>query len=267
MTPDKFAPEVVATYENATWSRCAAGYMDGFGLLVRETLPRMLDEANVREGTRILDVGTGPGLLAAEAKSRGAEPIGLDFSEPMLDEARRRHPGIEFRAGSADALPFVDGSFDAVAGNFVLHHTARPEAVLSESRRVLSEGGRAVFTVWGDLAKLEAFGLFFGAVEEHAGGAELPHGPLFGISDFEVFRRMGEAAGFRETKVDEVEISWRMPTLEPFFAAFHDWANMSSFPEETKRSIEATIRERAERYKVPGGFVLPNPAIMVSAVR
>jgi len=98
---DRFDAEEVARYENETWSRCAKGYMDGFGALVAEGIGPLLDVVKVSGGDRILDVGTGPGLVAARAAERGANLIGIDVSEDMLAEARRLHPEIEFRAESA----------------------------------------------------------------------------------------------------------------------------------------------------------------------
>ncbi|HMB68699.1 MAG TPA: hypothetical protein VKU85_05285, partial [bacterium] len=53
----------VARFENATWSRCADGYMDGFGPLVTEAVRPLLERAGVASGERILDLGTGPGVV------------------------------------------------------------------------------------------------------------------------------------------------------------------------------------------------------------
>lgn len=143
----QFDPEHVARFENATWSRCAKGYMTGFGALVGEAIGPLLDEAKVGKGDRVLDVGTGPGLVAAAAQERGADVVGIDFSEAMLIEARRLHLAIEFRTAFAESLPFGDGGFDAVVGNFVLHHCGRPDKVLKEAFRVLRGDGRMGFTV------------------------------------------------------------------------------------------------------------------------
>jgi len=264
---DRFDAEEVARYENETWSRCARGYMDGFGALVAEGIDPLLDAVKVSGGDRTLDVGTGPGLVAARAAERGAHLIGIDVSEDMLAEARRLHPEIEFRAESAEALPFKDGEFDAIVGNFVLHHTGRPDKVLKEAFRVLRPGGRMGFTVWADPSKLEAFGLFFAAVEEHAGVAELPHGPLFGVSDFAVYHAMARDAGFRDSSVRELQIEWRMHTVDSFLAALRDWSNLETFPTDVRQAIENTVRARASAYQHGDGFTMPNPAILMSAVK
>jgi 2-polyprenyl-3-methyl-5-hydroxy-6-metoxy-1,4-benzoquinol methylase len=80
MPQTQFAPHEVASFENATWSRCAVTYMDGFGALVSEAIGPLLDEVKVSQGHRLLDLGTGPGLVAAAAEERGADVIGIDFS-------------------------------------------------------------------------------------------------------------------------------------------------------------------------------------------
>jgi ubiquinone/menaquinone biosynthesis C-methylase UbiE len=267
MTRDHFDPQEVAGFERATWSRCAGTYVEGFGAMMLEAIGPLLDEAGVSEGGQVLDLGTGPGLVAAAAAERGAAVIGIDFSKAMLEEARQRYPGVEFAEAAAESLPYADGQFSAVIGNFVLHHLGQPDLALSEACRVLQDGGRAAFTVWGEPSKLEAFGLFFSAVEEHAGSADLPHGPLFGISDFDVFHQMLRNAGFGESSVRELDMAWRTSSIEPYLASFADWANLEAFPESTRVAIESTVRERAEQYRSGNVLVLPNPAILVSAVK
>lgn len=267
MTREAFDPEEVARFESATWSRCAGTYVEGFGALVKEAIEPLLDEARVSEGDRVLDVGTGPGLVAASAAERGADVVGIDFSEAMVTEASRLHRGIEFRTAPAESLPFDDEGFDAVVGNFMLHHAGQPDAVLREAFRVLRSGGRAGFTVWADLSKLEAFGLFFAAVEEHVGPAELPHGPLFGVSDFDVFHRMVRSAGFRDSSVRELPIAWRTASLDSYVDSFRNWANLDALPGNARDAIEATVRERAGAYRSGDVFVMPNPAILVSGTK
>lgn len=263
----QFGPEEIAQFENATWSRCAEGYVDGFGALVSEAIEPLLDEVKLSEGERVLDMGTGPGLVAARAVERGAAAVGIDFSEAMLSEAQRRHPEIEFLQASAEDLPIEDAEFDVVIGNFMLHHVAHPERVLREAFRVLRPEGRMGFTVWTDPAKLEAFGLFFAAVEEHAGATEFPHGPLFGLSDFEVFHAMARNAGYRDSSVRELPIAWQIQSIDSFLSAFWDWANLETLAPDIQRAIEATVRERAANYRQGDTYTMPNPAILLSAVK
>lgn len=261
----QFNAKEVAAYEKETWSRCAGSYVAGFGALVGEAISPLMDKVEVKKGDRALDLGTGPGMAAVAAAERGAHVIAVDFAPPMLDEARRLHPEINYREAAAEALPFDDDAFDVVIGNFVLHHSGDPQQVLQETYRVLRPGGRMGFTVWADPAKLEAFGLFFAAVEQHAGAAELPHGPLFGVSDFNVFHNMMQQAGFKNSSVTEVDTSWRTSSLEPYLTAFRDWANLDAFPEELQAAIEKSVQEGAVAYCSDHGYTLPNPTILLSA--
>ncbi len=106
--------------------------------------------AGVAAGGRVLDVGTGTGVGAEVASRLGAEVIGVDPSLGMLDVARKARPKIEFVAAQAIDLPFSDGSFDVVLGNFVLAHFAKVETAMFELLRVTRPGGVLGFTSWTD---------------------------------------------------------------------------------------------------------------------
>jgi SAM-dependent methyltransferase len=185
----------------------------------------------------------------------------------MLEEAKRRHPGIDFQLASAETLPFGNEEFDAVVGNFVLHHSGDPVMLLKEAFRVLRVDGRMAFTVWADLTKLQAFGLFFGAMERQGLGGELPHGPLFGVSDFDVYRGMTATAGFRDTLVRELSIVWRMASIDSLLDAFFDWANMNAARPEVRAAVAADIRQASRTYEAAGTLTIHNPAILVSATK
>jgi SAM-dependent methyltransferase len=260
-------PDVVSAYEHETWSRCAATYVDSFAELTNATVEPLLDAAAVSAGSRVLDIGTGPGFVAAAVQTRKGIPIGIDFAESMVSEARRRYPGIDFREANAEALPFADGEFDAVVGNFVFHHLARPDRVLAEAQRVVRSGGRMAFTVWADVSKLAAFGLFSDAIEKHANLEDLPHGPLFGMSDFGVFHSMMREAGFHDSTVVEVDVAWQVGSAEQLLEAFSDWAQIDAYPKSVRDAIENTMRENAKPFESAGPLTLPNPAILVSATK
>jgi SAM-dependent methyltransferase len=105
-------------------------------------------------GGRVLDVGCGPGHLANRmARDHGLEVTGLDLDPAMIDRARanaERFVAIDSRptfvAGSVDALPFPDGSFDLVVSSLSMHHWADAVAGQAEIGRVLRPGGRAL--IW-----------------------------------------------------------------------------------------------------------------------
>jgi demethylmenaquinone methyltransferase / 2-methoxy-6-polyprenyl-1,4-benzoquinol methylase len=109
----------------------------------REALRR----AGLAPGQRLLDVAVGTGLVAAEAVRVLRDPAavtGLDLSEGMLAEARRRRLGIRLVQARAEALPVADRSVDFVSMGYALRHVADLGAAFGEYRRVLRPGGRVL---------------------------------------------------------------------------------------------------------------------------
>lgn len=108
---------------------------------------RAADLAAVRGGDSALDVATGTGDLAlALARRTGdaGEVTGSDFSERMLELARRKTARVRFETGDALALPYADDSFDAATVGFGARNFADLERGLSEMARVVRPGGRVV---------------------------------------------------------------------------------------------------------------------------
>jgi len=103
---------------------------------------RTTAQAVVREGDRVLDACCGTGDLALAALAAGGRVTGLDFSEAMLERARRKSAEIDWVAGDLLALPFPDGSFDAATVGFGVRNVADLERALVELGRVLRPGGR-----------------------------------------------------------------------------------------------------------------------------
>jgi demethylmenaquinone methyltransferase / 2-methoxy-6-polyprenyl-1,4-benzoquinol methylase len=108
---------------------------------------RAADLARVAPGSRALDVATGTGDLALALAARGAEVVGSDFSEGMLQRARAKaagRAGVRFEHADALALPYDDGSFDAATVGFGARNFGDLERGLAEMVRVVRPGGRVV---------------------------------------------------------------------------------------------------------------------------
>jgi demethylmenaquinone methyltransferase / 2-methoxy-6-polyprenyl-1,4-benzoquinol methylase len=103
---------------------------------------RLTARAVVRPGDRVLDACCGTGDLAIAVEAAGGEVVGLDFSERMLDRARRKSTAVAWVQGDLLALPFPDQSFDAATVGFGVRNIEDPEAGLRELARVVRPGGR-----------------------------------------------------------------------------------------------------------------------------
>jgi demethylmenaquinone methyltransferase / 2-methoxy-6-polyprenyl-1,4-benzoquinol methylase len=103
---------------------------------------RIAAESVVRPGDLVLDACCGTGDLAIADVRAGGRVTGLDFSEGMLDRARRKAPELDWVTGDVLALPFPEGSFDAATVGFGIRNVDDLERALGELRRVLRGGGR-----------------------------------------------------------------------------------------------------------------------------
>jgi ubiquinone/menaquinone biosynthesis C-methylase UbiE len=84
-------------FERNTHHELAQTYHSSFSIVSDRAIEPLLDAAHVKTGTRLLDVATGPGTLAARAAERGASVIGVDVAPAMVALARKLHPALDFR--------------------------------------------------------------------------------------------------------------------------------------------------------------------------
>jgi demethylmenaquinone methyltransferase/2-methoxy-6-polyprenyl-1,4-benzoquinol methylase len=103
---------------------------------------RVTAEAVVRHGDEVLDACCGTGDLAIACARAGGRVTGLDFSERMLERARRKAPELQWVSGDLLALPFADASFDDATVGFGVRNVDDLQRALTELRRVLRQGGR-----------------------------------------------------------------------------------------------------------------------------
>ena len=131
--------------------------LQSFGLH-RRWKGRAVELAAVKSGDRALDLCCGTGDIAFGLAQRGAEVMGLDFSEAMLEIAEARRLGnsklktqnLKFIRGDAQQIPFSDASFNIVTVGYGLRNLENWEAGLAEMRRVARPGARLVVLDFGE---------------------------------------------------------------------------------------------------------------------
>jgi demethylmenaquinone methyltransferase/2-methoxy-6-polyprenyl-1,4-benzoquinol methylase len=171
---------------------------------------RLTAKAVVRPGDVVLDACCGTGDLAVAAARAGGRVTGLDFSEPMLERARRKAPELEWICGDLLELPFGDASFDAATVGFGVRNVDDLQGALSELRRVLGPDGRlGILEITRPRGPLAPFyRLWFDGVVPLLGKL-LPGGSAYTYLPASVRRfpgpaeltKMIEAAGFRDVRV------------------------------------------------------------------
>lgn len=111
---------------------------------------QLADYARVAAGQTAIDVGCGPGALTAELVARlGTDAVAaVDPSEPFVEAARARHPGVDVQQAAAESLPYPDGAFDAAVSQLVVHFMSDPVAGIAEMARVTKPGGVVAACVW-----------------------------------------------------------------------------------------------------------------------
>ena len=108
-------PDAFRAFERSAHDEIATGYRDFFATITGYAVDPLLDAAQVGAATRVLDVATGPGLLASRAADRGAAfVVGVDIAPRMVAIACALYPRIHFLQGDAESLEFEEASFDAV---------------------------------------------------------------------------------------------------------------------------------------------------------
>ncbi len=254
--------ETVHQFEHETWSRCADDYLDGFAGLTVDSLPLLIDAAGISGGHKVLEVGSGPGHIADALTQAGNDVTGIDFSGAMIAVAQRRYPSTHFVEADAEKLPFAGESFSAVVSSFVVHHLARPAVVFGEIFRVLKPGGRVAFTVFADPEAQSSIGAFMGAVAEHHTLDDLPHGPLFGVTDLSVYRSIIEPSGLVDCGFETHDITWRTSSLEPVLKSFWNWGNLGLLSDALQEKIKDTTIANLCEFRSGNGYVFPHKALL-----
>jgi SAM-dependent methyltransferase len=148
---EQYAEEFGAALAEAPLDRALLG---GFAEMVRR---------DHRDDPQLLEVGSGPGTIAAHLHQLGMPVRGIDLSPVMVELARRTHPGVGFEMGDMGALDVADASLAGLVAWYSLIHVpaSRRQRVIGEFHRVLRPGGHALlaFQVGDDTLHFdEAFG-------------------------------------------------------------------------------------------------------------
>jgi SAM-dependent methyltransferase len=239
-------------FEASGWSARAGTYDALMARVTAVAIEPLLDAAAVGPGLRVLDVGCGPGALSAAAAARRAPVVGVDLAEGMLEEARRRHPELEFVCADAEALPFPDGSFDVALGAFLVNHLPDAETAVAEMRRVAS---RVALAAWGPEDEVAFLSLPSRAAAELDPG--IPEGP-----SSERYADRDTLAALVGGSVSEVRTTLHLDTLDELWDGIRGGtvrtaARLAAASPEAREHARTELSRLAEPYRAPAGYDLP----------
>lgn len=133
-----------------SWTAGAAGWIANdatFDELFAPVTASILVAVDLRPGDRVLDVGCGSGTLLAAAVAAGAEAVGVDVAEDMVQAARQRVPKARVLLGDAQTMA-LGGPYDRMLSRFGVMFFADPAAAFANVRRAAVPGARLVFACW-----------------------------------------------------------------------------------------------------------------------
>jgi SAM-dependent methyltransferase len=233
----------------------AEAYDRFMGVHSRQLAPQLVDLARLAPGDRALDVGCGPGALTIELVMRlGAGSVAaVDPSESFVAAAHARHPDVDVRRATAEALPYGDRGFDAALAQLVVHFMTDPLAGLREMARVTRRGGVIAACVWDHAGERTPVSTFFRAARD-LGLSVQDESALAGAREGHLVE-LFKASGLRH--VEDTVLVARVQ-----YSSFDDWWKPFSFGVgpagasfvELSLDQRARVRERCQELLPPAPF-------------
>ena len=241
----------------------------------------LVDQVDPQSGETILELAAGPGetgFLAAERVGPNGHLISTDVSQGMVDAARRgvetrALANVECRVMDAHHIDLPEASVDAVLCRFGVMLMPEPARVLREARRVLRDGGRLAYAVWGPPDRNPWLTLLVGAALQsgHAPPGD-PFGPggVFSLAAPEANRALVEPAGFSEVHVEEIAGAMRYDSFDEYWEVQSTVSGplavlIGSLAAEDVAAIKADLEPTLAPFRSGDALSLPSLAVGVSA--
>lgn len=231
--------------------------------------PAFLRFAGVQDGQHVLDVGCGTGSLSRALLGSGAaiKVVGLDPVAAYVAFARHAvpEPRAQFQIGDADALPFLDRSFDAALALLVLQDLADPGRALREMARVTKAGGVVATCVWDFQHGMPMFSLLWQAAEAvspEAVARQRRHNPGPQHSGLDELKSLWEGCGLQDIRTATLELAMQFASFDDYWQPFLGGSTPTSafaaaIDAETGGALVNVLRRNLPNLLPDGSFVLP----------
>jgi ubiquinone/menaquinone biosynthesis C-methylase UbiE len=229
-------------------------------------VPTLLAAAAVAPGCRVLDVSTGTGeaaLMTLPIVGTSGVVIGVDISPAMLEGARQRLNESSFWPVAADgqALPFPDGSFDAVVCQLGLQFFPEPALGLTEFRRVLRNGACAAVCVISTPDRAPMWGVLADTLSRFLPEQRNQLHLSFALADPKRLEALLASAGFQDIRVERESREDVIPSFDDYWDPIE--AGTGSIPqvylslsEVDRRFVRAEVTARLSQFESNGRLVM-----------
>ncbi len=277
-------PQEVIDGQRRDWNRVAGGW-EKWDRFFDEQMAclnhRLVADARLRPGLRVLDLGSGtgyPALLAAQTVGSAGSVVGIDLAEQMLDVARRKAASLKltnvtFRTGDVTTLPFDANSFDAVTSRFCLMFLPEIPKAAAEIARVMKPGGWVAAAVWSAPQKNPSIGL---AAEMIKQVIDLPPPDptapgIFRLAKPGDLAGMFHQAGLTDVKDDEFLAEWAYESAEQYYTGLMEIAApiqnlMAKLSADQTHKVKQLILQAAGQFAHGDRIVFPF-AVRLAAAR
>ena len=247
--------------------------------LIFEPYARLVGErAQLFRPRRILETAAGTGVVTEELHRAlpDAEIVATDLNAPMLEQAARRisASNVHFQTADAQALPFIDDSFDLVVCQFGLMFVPDKVRANAEARRVLRDGGRYLLVIWDriehNLATMTA-GRAVAGLFPMVEGARFYERVPFRYHDVGLIERDLLAAGFTDIEYETIELRSKSVSARDAAIALVQGTPMRSDIEQIDAAMLGPATDAAAQalgqFEGPDGFDAPMSARLVTAIK
>lgn len=243
----------------------SAGYERFMGRWSRQLAPQYLAFAGVKDGDRVLDVGTGTGSVASTiaATFRSSQVVGIDPSAAFIAAARKnaKSDRERFEVGDAQALALADGSFDQVMSLLVMNFIPDPQKAISEMRRVTRAGGTVSACVWDYNAGMQMLRFFWDEVVALDPSMEPKDERHMKLSREGQLGELWRKAGLGDVREQALTIEQQFTSFDDYWEPFLKGAGpggayVVALGDEARRQLEARVRKRLLGDRADGPFTL-----------
>jgi ubiquinone/menaquinone biosynthesis C-methylase UbiE len=280
--PQQTAQEVIETQRH-DWNRVAAGWEkwdEFFDRSMAFLNHRIVGDARLRPGHRVLDLGSGtgyPALLAAQTVGPSGSVIGVDLADQMVAAAERKATrlgltNVTFCTGDVTTLPFEAGSFDAVTSRFCLMFLPDIPKAAAEIARVLKPGGWVAAAVWSAAEKNPSIGLAMAAIKQLI---ELPPPDptapgIFRLANPGELASLFQQAGLIDATDQEFLGEWSYASAEQYYTSLMEIAApvqnlMAKLSDTQKQEVKRLILQAASQFTRSDRVTFPMVVRMESA--